>query len=458
MAATKKTIGWAISMLSLAFILCLPVTPVFTAQLKLFLAVTAFVILIIAFDLIPLLCASILLPAMYILSGVAPVATAFSSWTNSTVWMILGGLIFSNVLNECGLLKRIAYWVIRKCGGTFNGAVFGCFFAGIILNIITFCNGWIVTCALVYGICVAMELKPSKESALICFAGAIGSNGSVVFLYHPGFASMFETGLREFIPDYTQSYFTPMIYNGAFVLWCIISFFILFKVLGTGKQNSSFNKEFFDEKYRELGELSRKEKIACVYVVILLAFLCTTKLTKIPAAYGFMILPYLMFLPVIGVGSQESIKQTNLSMIFFVATCLGIGAVGSSVGFGDYITSIAIPVLAGKSTLFVCGALLIFGTLANLVMTPLAMFGALTIPFAQVAIALGINPVAACMILLFSAEMVFLPYESSGNLIMYSYGLMPMKEFVKYNTMKTAISLVGFICVMYPLWRLLGLL
>lgn len=84
------------------------------------------------------------------------------------------GLVLSAVLEECGLLKRIAYYVILKCGGTYKGTVFGCFIIGIILNLITFCNGWLVASVLVYGVCKAMGLKTSNESALICFAGDAG--------------------------------------------------------------------------------------------------------------------------------------------------------------------------------------------------------------------------------------------------------------------------------------------
>ena len=71
---------------------------------------------------------------------------------------------------------------------------------------------------------------------------------------------------------------------------------------------------------------------------------------------------------------------------------------------------------------------------------------------------LGINPVVACMILVYACEMLFLPYESNGNLIMYEYGMMPMKDFIKQEGLKTLIMFVGFIVVMYPLWNLFGLM
>ena len=138
--------GWLLAALSFALLALSPMQGI-QRELQLFFAATVFVIVIMAFELLPVLVSAVLLPALYTLLGVVTAETAFSSWTNDTVWMILGGLVLSTALDECGLLKRIAYYVICKCGGTYRGTVFGCFLVGIILNIVTFCNGWIVTCA-----------------------------------------------------------------------------------------------------------------------------------------------------------------------------------------------------------------------------------------------------------------------------------------------------------------------
>ena len=449
---------WLIAFIVPVLVWLIPTTAVFSADLRLFFVITVFAMLIIAMELLPTLVASIMLLTLYALSGIVPVSTAFSSWTNTTVWMILGGLIFSNVLDECGLLKRIAYFIITKFGGTFTGAVFGCFTVGIVLNIITFCNGWIVACALVYGVCKAMDLKPGREACLVCFAGTAASCGSTVFLYHPGYVSMLETALNNFIDGYSMSLFTPFIYNGWFALWCIVTILIFLKLFNVKESGLRFSREVFDEKLAEMGPMSRQEKKAVGVVVVLLVYLISCQFTGLPAAYGFMTIPYLMFFPGLDLGSGETIKRTNLSTIFFVAACLSIGSVGNAVGFGDFLTGVAIPLLEGHSKLIVCIAFMIFGMLANLVMTPLAMLGGLAIPFAQVAIALGISPIAAVMILLYTCDMVFLPYEATGNLIMYTYGMMPMKDFIKQEGLKSLVMGIGFICVMYPVWNLLGLM
>lgn len=451
-------IGCVISILVPGILAFVPVSDTFTWSLKLFLMITLFVILMIAFELVPKLVAAVLLPALYLISGLVPADVAFASWTSMTIWMVIGGLILSSVLEECGLLNRIAYFIIKECGGTYQGVVFGCFILGIILNLITFCNGWLIASVLVHGICTAMDLKPSKESALICFAGTIGATGCTVCLYYPGYFSILEESIREFVPGFEMTMGLSFQYNGWFVLWCVILILLFMKIYKVKDLKLNVHKEYFHEQYSKLGKFSRKEKKATVLLIVLLGYLITCRFFHLPEAYGFMIIPIVMFLPGVNLGNEHTLKKLNYSTMFFVASCLGIGTVGAQVGFGDFLTSIVVPLLEGRGTLFICLAFLTMGMIANFFMTPYAMLGVLSLPFAQIAVSLGISPVAVCMLLLYACELLFFPYESAGNLIMYEFGMMPMKEFLKQMTLKTVIMYIGFVLVMYPVWRLTGLI
>lgn len=193
-------------------------------------------------------------------------------------------------------------------------------------------------------------------------------------------------------------------------------------------------------------------------IVLLLGYLFVSSFFGTPAAYGFMVIPFLLFLPGIGIGKAKTLTNLNYPMVFFVASCLGIGIVGEYVGFGDLFMAVTLPLLSGQNTLVVLVAFLLKGMVANFFMTPYAMLGGLAIPFAQISVHLGISPVVACMCLLYSCEILFLPYESAGNLIMYGYGMMSMKSFVQQMTLKAVIMLVGFVVVMYPMWLLTRLM
>lgn len=447
---------WMISLLVPGLILLIPIDQNFTSSLRLFFVITVLVILIIAFELLPQLIAAFLLPSLYFISGLVPMNVAFQSWTSSTVWMVLGGLLLSSILEECGLLKRIAYYVIGKCGGTYKGAVFGCFFIGLALNLVTFCYGWLVASALVYGICKAMNLKPSRESSLLCFAGTIGATGSTIFLYYPGYYALIEDSIRMVQGDYTMSMIETFKYNGVGLLLYVLALLILLKAYKTKELDRQFQNNIFKKKYKDLGPLSRKEKYAVLMVLVLLVYLFSSRFTNYPAAYGFMLIPILAFLPGVNIADKKITEKINFPMVFFVSACLGIGIVGAEVGFGKFLTDVALPLLSGKSPLVASIAFMLFGAIANFFMTPFAMLGGLSLPFAQIAVSLGMNPVAVVMILLYSCEILLLPYQSAGNLMMYAFGMMPMGDFIKQQGLKAVLMISGFILIIYPLWNLLG--
>lgn len=124
----KNIVLFGITLLFPALIWLIPVSELFTKELHLYFMVTLFVILLMAFEIVPMLVSGMALGTLYFMFNVVDLQTAFLYWTTPMTWMIFGGLIFSAVLEQCGLLSRIAYWIIYKCGGSFNGAVFGVFF------------------------------------------------------------------------------------------------------------------------------------------------------------------------------------------------------------------------------------------------------------------------------------------------------------------------------------------
>ena len=75
------------------------------------------------------------MPTCWALIGVSDWNTAFSGFTNSTVFMIFGAFVFANILQDTGLLKRIAFLCIYRLGGNFRGLMIGIFVATVKLSL-----------------------------------------------------------------------------------------------------------------------------------------------------------------------------------------------------------------------------------------------------------------------------------------------------------------------------------
>ena len=120
-------------------ILLIPVNEIFTGHIKLFLAITVAAIMTFAFENVDQTLVAILLPGLYIICKLAPSSVVLSPWTQNIPWMVLGGFLLADTLNDIGLLKRIAYKCIIWTGCTYNGILYGLVIAGLLLNFMDRC-------------------------------------------------------------------------------------------------------------------------------------------------------------------------------------------------------------------------------------------------------------------------------------------------------------------------------
>lgn len=89
---------------------------------------------------------------------------------------------------------------------------------------------------------------------------------------------------------------------------------------------------------------------------------------------------------------QRDIRNLNFGFIIFVASCMGIGAVAGSLGIGQIVSDMAMPILVGKSVNFVLMFVWLLCVLLNFLLTPLAIIATFTVRWRQISLDLGINP------------------------------------------------------------------
>ena len=140
--ATK--IKWVAAILIPICFQMIPITDVFTVEMRAFLVATVFVLSLAAFELLPNLLVGLLLPVMYVILGAAPVNTALGIWSSSfMMFMVIGAMVFANALDESGLLHRIVMWAGTKCKGSFAKLLFALIVACLIVQFLSFTHaGW----------------------------------------------------------------------------------------------------------------------------------------------------------------------------------------------------------------------------------------------------------------------------------------------------------------------------
>ena len=453
-------IKWAATILISICIYLIPVNDIFTFEMRAFLVATVFSLSLAAFELVPNMLVGLLLPVVYVILGAAPVNTALGIWSGSfMIFMVIGGMIFANILDESGLLQRIVLWAGTKCKGSFAKILYALLIAGLCVMLMTFTNGWMVTLVLCYGVVKALHLENTKEGILIMIVGQIVSTAALNFVYNPVVPALWGNGVKMAVPDFEMAGWATMVYN---LPLTIIQFIIVFIFIKLYKPAKTINggQEYFETEYGKLGKLTVKEKKTVVLVVLLFAYILLQPIHKLDANYGFILIPMLAFLPGMDIATRKkSLDNVNLGFIVFIASCMGIGTVGGAVGIGPAISTYVTPLLAGCPKpvfLFLC---IIFGIVMNVLMTPSAMQGMFPGPLAALGTGLGIAyPALPFMAMFFANDMVFFPYENAYLLVMFGFGVMSMKEFMKYNIIKMGITLVLFWVLVLPWWYLLGLI
>jgi len=460
----KAIIGWLTAVVLMLIVFAIPTTELFTAEIRKFLMATVFFVAIMAFELLPNFIIAVLLPATYVLIGLADIPTAFASYASQNVWMALGAFVLGNVMDQTGLLKRISYAIIRAMGGSFKGAVFGAFLVAFIINFVTFGAGWVTCLPVVIGIVKALDLKPGKESALVCFAGLVGGCDAGCFVYVPSSQAWLDTFIQPFMPEFTSNFFTPLVYNGFMLVGGILFLIIMLWIYdrqnkkNPGQMTVGATKEYFDTLYKELGKITPNETKSFILFALLLVYTIAAGFCGWPTAYGFMVVPYLAYVPFIRCDDGEALKKTQFQGLFFYASCIAIGSVGALVGFTNMLATLAMPLLEGKSLLVACIIMILIGTVTKLALTPSALLGGFGGAYAQIAATLGMHPAAAVYLLFSCSVYVFFPFGITGYLLMYSSGYIPMKEFLKNQIVKTILIWIVFVVIWFPLLNLLGMI
>lgn len=456
----KSTIiKWIVLIAIAIIIMVIPANEMYTPEIKKFIAITVSAILWIAFELTDTFVPAVLMPTLYYVTGIVPATAAFAGWTQSTAWMIIGAFLLANVLHESGILNRVAYFCLKHLGGNFNGVLYGLFITGCVLEFVSVNSAYAIIVTLGYGVCVALKLEPkSKPAACVMMASCFGAFLPTLFLYRAAWAGIIQNAAQTIDPNFVVLWHHFPLYNAPGVLMGFIIIFAMTKIFKTSKMGIGGTKEYFSLEYQKMGKMQPREIKAALLLAFILTYVITAPLHQKSVAIVFMIVPYLGFLPGINIASVESIKRLNIGTIFFVVSMLGIASAGQVVGVNDLISQMLSPIAMRSGVVGTTIIVLLFGTAANMILTPAAIVSSLTPLVIQVCGDLGASPWGPVMALIYSTTMYFLPHEVSGVLLMYSFGYISMSDFIKIATLQCVVIFICFVCIQIPWYGLMGIL
>lgn len=326
-------IKWFITVTAPLLFFLIPTTGNFTAEARLFIITTVMAILCMAFGLLDNMIPALLLPAAWWILGVVETAPqAYAGFSTVTVWVILGAYVLTIALDDCGILKRIALFIIEKLGGSYNRTLYAIYIVGVVLGQLCFCSHYFIMIGLVYGICQAMNLKPfSKAGIIMMGVGGMAALNVKTFLYQTSNMTLMIAGMRNVYPDFDITPVQLFIYNCPEFLTALLFIFLVTKICKTKDVQFEGGKEYFRNERAAMGKMSLAEKKAVVILIILMAYVMLQPIHGFNLNYIFIVLPWICFFPGINITPNESLNKVKMffSTFAFAGTCIGIGQVAT---------------------------------------------------------------------------------------------------------------------------------
>jgi di/tricarboxylate transporter len=449
----KSLISWIITLGLPIIVLLIPTSEAFTSQIRLFFAITLMGIAMFCFDEMENAIAGLLMMALYIITGLAPISSVFSAWTNTIPWYILTTLLLVAILEDTSILRRVAYKCIILTGGTYNGIIYGITITAI-LSIIIIPGTWtsLAVCAITVSIIKSLDLPVGKASGGIIMAACFGFHSASAFVYSPSGIQMFLnmskniegiTGMDSNFVDYFLQDL-PMI---------VIPFILAFIITKVMKPEKPINgKEYFQAELKAMGPMTASDKKVLVVLLALLVYLFTNRWHGLDMFYGFLLAPIVLYLPGIRVGKPEHFRKINFNIIFFIVACLAIGVVAAQTGAGTFLTNLILPMLSGTGTYGFLAIVFLFGILLNFLLTPMAAMSSVAPILSEIAMGLGVAPLVTTYSLYLGLDQLILPYEIGTYLIFFGMGYVTLKDFAKCSAIKMAVSVVFTLAIMIPWW------
>lgn len=285
--------------------------------------------------------------AVFTMSGL------FGAFSGSTVWLIIMVFALSAGIGKSGLLNRIAIGILSLFPPTYIGAVVAMMCTGTVLSpLIPSVNAKVnLLIPFATSTTEEMKIKPRSKQALglftACYLPAyLGGNafitGSVYVSVMCGFISSYAASLGA-----NGATFNFVSWLAAAIVWFVVLLagtFIYCGVICKPKEKLEFSKSFYKDRLKEMGPMSRNEKIAAAVLVTALVLWSTSGLHGMDT--GMIGWAAVCVMCATGlIAPSDFNTKIPWSLVVFIGSLLGMANYMSSLGWSATIAGVLSPIL-----------------------------------------------------------------------------------------------------------------
>lgn len=449
---------WLICFIIPVVILLLPTNDLFTVILKKFVAVTVFGILMFLLEVMPNPIIAMTWAFAYPVLGVCKVNEVVAPWALTVVMQIILSLLIVEAVNNTPIMERLAAYMLKtRLGNSYFGilCVFAIFTTAVSILVPGMGMG-IIHIMLALSLIRAMGYKANDNIACgLMMISVYGMTTAQNFLYSPSGNGTAAAMISTVIDGYQLGYVQIIIENLIFIPQMLAICFLFTRIYGAKIHQTDFAKN----KLKELGPLTKAEKRIIIILCAMVIFLVSTQFSGMDMTLGFVGAVILLYFPALGIADKDVFCRTNFSVPFIAAFCMCIGTIAMTAGADKAFNALAAPLFQEVNNSFVfVGATWLLGFVSNIFMTPatlMTLFCPLLAPLAEM---LGYSANVVAYVLYHAGNAVIFPYENGTLLVMYSFGILSMRNFIKGALAISILDIIWLLVLGVPYWILIGLL
>ncbi|NHW44702.1 MAG: anion transporter [Candidatus Verstraetearchaeota archaeon] len=453
----KRLIWGLVAVLAYVVLAYAPIFPGLSVAGQRAIALTAAAIIAWVTEVLPITVTSILVLFLIPLLGIASPSDTLAKFAYPTPFYIAAAILFAEGMLISGLGRRIAARVIGFLGNRWDRVLLSVMLPTALLStVILDIPTTIVFSSLALPLLIASKCEPGKSEfgkavmIAIPVAAAIGGIGTLA-------GSGLNVQTRDLL-------WATVKYDINFLQWTIVgmptaiilTFIAWFIITRMTKPEFEYvpGIEEFRKIRKELGPLSRSEKIYLITFIVVVALWFTQPWTRIDIVLVSVCGVIVLFLT--GVLKPEHLKGRAYSIleIFILLSAINSLALAGLLAAGaiKWISNVSLSPAAGLGPLGIVFYSSTFAALLHYLAPVAGALVAIGVPTtATLAVEYGIKPSLACTPVGFMASNVFLLPLDPVPLVTYVYGYWKFKDMIKVGVPITIAWIVVQSLIIYSL-------
>lgn len=424
--------------------------------------ITLAAIVVWATEIIPFGQTSLLVLICLVITGASSIEEAFSGFATGAIYLIIGGMMMAQAVNQTTLGKRITYALMARTRGDMKRMLWAVILIPQILAFFIPATGVRTTLLLPLVMSVVHLLQLSERSGTkkqLLVGLAFGANVSGTAILPAAIGNVLTIEVLDIYLDQNISYFAWLWYTFPIWLGMIpVTWWCVRKAFPAEQESYTELASVMREKIQELGPLTREEKRCLLILTITVLLWMSEGWHGLHPSVPALLAVIMMSFPRIGVVAWKEVVRVDYDMVLLLGATLSLGMVLNKSGAIDVVTNW----LAGPWLMSLAGYPLLL-ILVIIVMTHIYHLGVSNVSTAVVtllpiligvALKIGVDPVVLCVLAAVTSLYGFLlVVETIPNVVVHGTGELKQRDFWRAGIPLTVWSVIILLVVASTWWQ-----